>query len=943
MGHWNLTRYLLVAWIAASVVSTAIATESGVDPAIERAQSEVDAAFSRYTRFATEGGGDVDQARAEYQRAKARLQALQQDRSETGDSAGDPSQSEGLAAAAYRRGLAAYAGTQGKADKALAAREFAVAARAGHARAQYNLGRMLWSGDGVPRDVRGAVQWMQRAAESGEANAQFVLAQALEAGIGVDKDAESGRQWLERSAAGGEPLAQRELGSRLIEGRGMPADPERGQRLIAQADAGGGVLVAPSSVKPAAAPGGDAKGDRQAVLAALQAMFDAQSRGDAAAMAATLATAHLRGDERALLDRVLARTVGRMHLSDLDWRPLAVGVSGEWALVRYQYRLTAVVGRERLPQAGGSVAVLLREASGWKVLQILVDEDLTLATFDSTGEPLALRASPAHSRAVCAAPKSPGLVTPDDYFEALSHCIDDWFVDSGKLERDGVFSVAGKLPIVGDLVSNSYTLYERMRGLLVELPADVRAGHADVVFLDLALVGCGALQIWTEVLPGVDHATDTLEGFVDQARYNQIQRHNYLSLLKQLKKQDFKSMPKYLVQRFSSKRQFELARTQLHFGTEANWHSRWRALRRIEVLSDAFLRSDPDFVFDVATELTIDQSENQNAFQAATDLGFRSTGGRVHVPLDLTALVVADESRGDDVLGRLDRRSRPGHLSFRLSCVRGERNLSVRLNDATTTIPVRVRNLPFNLIRGASLVGGPFAPAAETELEVGKVFDGIRVQALLDAAEPGLTVVAPEILKSGCVRHRQLHPEVLGVETVGEWPSMSLQLVPLRAGTSTLEFHFDATTSLPALMLPISVEVIDPSAPPKPFLDGDWDIELTVIQTTRKPARKPQTEEERRIARDQLGLSEPAKVPQPGDRVVTRARVAGNLIEIWDAENEQWTIMLRFRSEGGPDDVRLYPIDGDGMQLAGSAQALSGEYELSDGGDIDRFRVRMTR
>lgn len=934
MDGWKLARRMLVTCIAAFAVTAAIAVEPGIDPEIARAQSELDAAFSRYTRFATEGGGDVDQARDDYREAKARLQSLQ-----VQSAAGSTGPAE-TAVAAYRRGLAAYAGTQGKVDKALAAREFEAAARAGHPKAQYNLGRMLWSGDGVARDVRGAVHWMQRAAESGEANAQFVLAQALEAGTGIPRDAASGRQWLERAAAGGEPLAQRELGTRLLEGRGMPVDVERGQRLIAQADAGGGVLVE-APLKPATA-GRSAK-ERPVVLAALQEMFDAQSRGDVAAMTATLATAHLAGTERQVLDRVLARTVGRMRLADLEWRPLAVGVNGEWALVRYQYQLTAVIGRERLPQAGGSVAVLVREASGWKVLQILVDEDLTLATFDSVGEPLALRARPSSGQAACAAPKRPGLVTPENYFEALSHCIDDWFVDAGKIKRDTIFSAAGKIPIAGDLVSNAYTFYERMRGLFVELPADLRAGHADVVFLDLSLIGCGALQIWTEVLPGVDHATDTLEGFVDQARYNQIQRHNYLSLLKQLEKQDFKSMPKYLVQRFTSKRQFELARTQLHLGTEANWHSRWRALRRIDVLSDAFLRSDPDLVFDVAAELTIDQSENANAFQAATDLGFRSNGGIVYVPLDLTALVVADESRGDDVLGPLDRRSRRGHLSYRLSCMRGERELSVRLNDATKTVPVRVRNLPFNLIRGARLVGGSFDQATGAELAVGTIHSGIRVEALLDAAEPGLTVTPPEILKSSCVHHRQLQPEVLGVETVGEWPSMSLTLVPLRAGASTLEFHFDAATSLPALVVPVTVNVIDPTAPPKPVLDGDWNIELTVVATTRKPVKRPQTEEERRIARDQLGLSEPAKVPQPGDRVVTRARVAGNLIEIWDTDNAQWTIFMRFRSEGAPAQLRLYSIDVEGMQLTGNAQALSGEYEIRDDGGTDRFRVRMTR
>ncbi len=142
---------------------------------------------------------------------------------------------------------------------------------------------------------------------------------------------------------------------------------------------------APEAAPAAAAP--DPASERAAVLAALGSFLDAQARGDAAAVRSHLALAHLAPGQLAQVERVLSRVIARMRLTDLQWRALAVGVSGELALVRYQYRLTQVVGDERLPQAGGMVAFLLREGSQWKLLQVVVDEALTQSTFDSWPAP----------------------------------------------------------------------------------------------------------------------------------------------------------------------------------------------------------------------------------------------------------------------------------------------------------------------------------------------------------------------------------------------------------------------------------------------------------------------------------------------------------------------------------------------------------------------------
>ncbi len=195
--------------LGAVLLSAAMVTAAN-DAQLDRAQAEYDAAFEHYSRIATEGGNVAD-ALAEYRAARQRLDALKARPAQI-DGAAPAETTDAPGEAAFRRGREAYNGTAGAVDKFAAAREFELAAQAGHAKAQYNLGRMLWSGDGIARDVATALHWMTLAAEAGEANAQFVLAQAYERGLGVAKDAGLARQWLQRAAAGGEPMAMRALG-----------------------------------------------------------------------------------------------------------------------------------------------------------------------------------------------------------------------------------------------------------------------------------------------------------------------------------------------------------------------------------------------------------------------------------------------------------------------------------------------------------------------------------------------------------------------------------------------------------------------------------------------------------------------------------------------------------------------------------------------------------
>lgn len=662
-------------------------------------------------------------------------------------SAGAVNATDPQAEAAYQRGQTAYQGRGQAVDKALAAREYAQAAQAGHARAQYNLGRMLWSGDGVSRDVPGALGWMQRAADAGEANAQFVLAQAYESGLGVPKDAALGLQWLERAAAGGEPLAQRELGQRLIDGRGVSADPVRGRALIAAAGAG-------------AAPA--ATGERAQVLAALRKLLQAQGRGDLAVMRSALATDGLDAEQQRELDAALRRGAG-LRFRVILVEPEATGIQGEWALLRYRYQIEIETGSAPVAQAGGNLALLQRTTQGWKVHRIVVDEALTLATHLSVAVPtLTQQPATAHDR-VCQTPiRPPGLIEAEEFRELANSAIDSWQVDEGKLTRDAVFSAFGKLTHVGDFISNSYTAYERLRTLGVELPADVFAGNVEATLLDISLMTWGGVQFIAEPFPYADHLTDLAESALENVRYNAVQRFNYLELLKRLKHQDFKALPHFLFLRPSSQAQFDLARRALHLRTAAEWHGRWPALRAIDVLSDAFLRSDPLLRFSIGAELAIRKSENETHYELARALGLRSaTAG------------------GDDMVA----------------------------------------------------------------------------------------------------------------------------YVPL---------------------------------------------DLTLVASTRKAVRAPRTEEERRAARDSLGLTGTAGPPL-GEQSSLRIRISGGLVHLWVPEEALWSLFGSASTSGAGSRMRLDLSGGnaDGQlvsgRLDGDPRTLAGELQISEGGEVDRYRAQLRR
>ena len=131
----------------------------------------------------------------------------------------------------YQLGLAAYR----RGDYALALREWAPMAAAGHIDAQYRLGRLYFYGRGVARDDATAADWYRRAALQGHARSQTNLGYLYESGRGVDQDAAEAARWYRMAANQGRSEAQFRLGALLEAGRGVARDASGAAELYERA------------------------------------------------------------------------------------------------------------------------------------------------------------------------------------------------------------------------------------------------------------------------------------------------------------------------------------------------------------------------------------------------------------------------------------------------------------------------------------------------------------------------------------------------------------------------------------------------------------------------------------------------------------------------------------------------------------------------------------
>ncbi len=120
----------------------------------------------------------------------------------------------------FHLGMNHYTGLGGKPNYPEAARQFQLAATAGHARAQGQIGICLLKGRGVPKNHDLAVRWLTRAADNKDAIALYTLgnfhAQA--------KDYIKANKYYLQASAQGHAAAMNNLGASHEHGQGVPAN-----------------------------------------------------------------------------------------------------------------------------------------------------------------------------------------------------------------------------------------------------------------------------------------------------------------------------------------------------------------------------------------------------------------------------------------------------------------------------------------------------------------------------------------------------------------------------------------------------------------------------------------------------------------------------------------------------------------------------------------------
>lgn len=585
-----------------------------------------------------------------------------------------------------------------------------------------------------------------------------------------------------------------------------------GRRCLAAFLAGSGTLFAagPGDLARAATPEG-----------VVQRVLEAQVRGNIDAMMREAATGMFEPQQTARAQQLLKTVASKLSFSGLKFQVVATGrdTTGNYALVRYRHSCTIATGGEQFVQSGGSMALLVRTADGWKLYSIVPDELLTLEVFDESAPKaeqagLGGRHSAVLSRTVAdrpglllvqhrSTPRSPGLVDAKRLSSLVNRSIKSFHVDEGKAARDAFYSAWGTVPIVGDVVSSGYTIYERIRTVTVELPDNARAGNLQAVLMDIGITAWGVVQCLAEPIPVLDTATDKVELLLDQMKYNMTQRHNYLLLYRKVLTADYRNDPKYLFLRPAHRQLLREGQdSALASMRHEGWHGRWPALKRLTVLSDHLLRADFPVVFDVGTELRVRKSESETVFKIASKLGARTE----HVPpfddevaclpVRLTDHAARDASTGAAVLRNFRLKGAP-YVAYDITCTRGTQQLTVEMADGSKTEPVEVENLVFNAVTDIEIELPGGRRAGELKMMTGDQITGARLVPVM-APHPHHQIVPPELTGLPCANRQLVGGKLLALAQTGEWPAATLTLEGRERGIGAIELELpgDGTMKL---------------------------------------------------------------------------------------------------------------------------------------------------
>ena len=559
-------------------------------------------------------------------------------------------------------------------------------------------------------------------------------------------------------------------------------------------------------------------------LSVLQSFIEAQAKGDAPVMMQELGLESLNSQEIENLKKMTTKFASFMKFANLELQPVALGISqqGNLAIIRFLTSLTITIKNELsgIHQTTGNIAIMRRINNIWKVHTIVPDELLTMENFQKTN--LAdKKVSPLiklHATKTFASTKE--LVDLKTLNDKINSTINEWQIDEAKVSKDLVFSTFGKVPIMGDAVSNGYTIYERLKTIFIELPEDFNAGNLEATCLDIGLIAWGPVQIVTEFIPTLDVLADFAEGSIETYRYNAIQRFNYLQIQIAIKNMDFSELKKYLVLRFTLKN--IVTRDPKHLDGEkySTWHNQSLALQKLVFLSDLFLRTDPSVYFDIASEFPIKKKDNETFFNlaikmgAAVDTGSNTTDEDdvAYIPIKLTSLANSSLSRGDLILKDFKLSSTHNYPTYQLTATRGQQIIQIKLSDGSETEPLLINNLVFNAIVDIQVNTTDANNVDRIELKNGSVTSSINLIPVI-AQQVKNKIIPPEINGLPELFTTVLHPSIIKLEQTNLWPNASLKIIPQTSGSSRIDFFLKAGEGVNAVSKGVEIAVLETDRP----------------------------------------------------------------------------------------------------------------------------------
>jgi tetratricopeptide (TPR) repeat protein len=582
-----------------------------------------------------------------------------------------------------------------------------------------------------------------------------------------------------------------------------------------------------------------------------------QVRGDAEAMMAEAALDLFDDNAREISRKTLGTVCAKLALSEFKFEPVATGYStdGTMALTRFRYSVTAKVGGGNFPQAGGSMALLVKRGGGWKIHTIAADELLTLQVLEETGGLNAPSSDAQSSLLQMPGPVWPGhasmpqtgsplqpprqilyavytgaappvvlaqsppraasrerLVDIKRVNDAINKSMLKWHVDEGKIARDEFYSAWGHVPIIGDVLSSGYTVTERINTVMNELPQDIKDGNVTAALTDIGITAWGVVQVAAEPFPGLDSLTDQVEVVIDQYRYHHVQRHNYYKVYRKVMNSNFRDDPKYLFLRYTSKYMpVEGEARDVKQERYPEWTGRWPALKRLTILTDRWMRAKSPIVFDIALDMTVKRSESEDIYEAMKSLGamtkrsgsFDDQVARLEVRM--TSLAARDVSSGAPIMTNFRLAGKP-YAAYDLACNRGLQKLVVEMKDGSRTQPVDVDNLVLNAIAGFQLQLPDGRKVESHKLNQDDRVSKAKLVPVM-AKQDKYRVEPPELTGLECLKAQVVGTDLMTVTNRGRWPQALLDIEARQGGIAVYEVGFAGAEGASELKGGITFEI----------------------------------------------------------------------------------------------------------------------------------------